>query len=138
MMKLTNFDAPTLREIRLDLQNALAAVEAKYGVKLTAGKAKYGNHSASMVIDMSTFDSKGSVVDLDREYLITNLRWLALEAKHLDQTIRIGNDSYKIQGYRRRRYAKPFSLTSQSNFKTYVASEASVRIALGLPSRHNF
>ena len=144
MMKLTKFDAPTIREIRADLQNAIAAVEAKYGMKLTAGKAKYATNSASIVIDMATFDTKGEVVDLAREFLITNLQWLALEPKHLEQTIRIGNDSYKIQGYRRRRFpvgrrhAKPFNLISQTNFKNYVASEATVRIALGLPSRHNF
>lgn len=139
MMKLTKFDAPTIREIRADLQNAIAAVEAKYGMKLTAGQAKYGTNSATIVIDMATFDTKGEVVDLAREFLITNLQWLALEPKHLEQTIRIGNDSYKIQGYRRRHaHAKPFRLISQTNFKNYVASEATVRIALGLPSRHNF
>lgn len=135
MMKLTKFDALTIREIRADLQTAIAAVEAKYGVKLTAGKAKYATKSATISIDMATFDAKGEVVDIDREFLLTNLTWLGLEAKHLDQVISIGNDTFKIQGYRRRRHAKPFSLISQTNSKTYVASSDTVRTALGLPRR---
>lgn len=135
MMKLTTFDKTALCNIRTDLQAAIAQVEAKYGIKLTAGKAKYSDKSASIQIDMSTFDSTGKVIDREREALLANLSWLGLKPEHLDQSIRIGNDSFKITGYKRARHSKPFSIVSMTNGMSYVTSDDAVRTALNLPRR---
>lgn len=135
-MKLATFDKTTLCNIRVDLQAAIAQVEAKYGIKLTAGKAKYSDKSASIQIDMATFDSTGKVVDREREALLANLTWLGLKPEHLDKTIQIGNDAFKIVGYKRARRTKPFSIVSMTNGMNYVTTEAAVRSALNLPKRH--
>lgn len=132
MMKLNKFDAPSLRDIRVDLQAAIASVEAKYGIKLTAGRAKYSEKSASMTIDMATFTSDGQIVDREREFLLANLNYLGLKAEHLERTILLGNDTFKLKGYNTRRYAKPFSVVSMTTGKTYVAGKYAVLTALGV------
>lgn len=134
-MKITTFDKPSIQTIRNELQMAVRDIECRYGIKLTAGRAKFSEKSASIVIDMATFDRNGNTVDREREYLVANLTWLGLKSEHLEAAVRIGNDTFKIGGYKRARYAKPFSLVSQTNGKTYVASEDTVRTALGLPRR---
>jgi hypothetical protein len=134
-MKITTFDKTTIQMIRAELQHAIRDIENRHGIKLTAGRAKFGQKSASITVDMATIDKNGQVVDNEREFLIANLTWLGLKSEHLETGVRIGNDTFKIGGYKRARYAKPFSLVSQTNGKTYVASEDTVRTALGLPRR---
>ena len=135
MMKITTFDKPSIQTIRNELQMAIRDIECRYGIKLTAGRAKYSERSASITIDLATIDQNGNTVNHEREFLLANLTWLGLQTSHVDATIQIGNDSYRISGYKRARRAKPFSLISCSNGKNYVASEHTVRAALGLPSR---
>lgn len=134
-MKINTFDKDTIKMIRGELQLAIRDIENRYGIQLTAGRAKFGQKSASISIDMATIDSNGEIVDHDREFLIANLTWVGLKSEHLDTAIRIGNDTFKINGYKRARYAKPFSLISMTNGQKYVASEDTVRTALGLPRR---
>lgn len=134
-MKINTFDKDTLKMIRAELQLAVRDIECRYGIQLTAGRAKFSEKSASMVIDMATIGQNGEVVDREREFLTANLSWLGLKSEHLSATITLGSDTFKLKGYKRARHAKPFSLVSMTNGKTYVASDSTVRTALGLPQR---
>jgi len=131
-MKINTFDKTTIQMIRTELQHAIRDIENRHGIKLTAGRAKFGQKSASIAIDMATIDNDGQIIDHDREFLIANLTWVGLKSEHLESVIRIGNDTFKINGYKRARYAKPFSLISMTNGQKYVARESTVRSALGL------
>lgn len=137
-MKIYSFDKETIRMIRSELQLAVRDIETRYGIQLTAGRAKYSEKSASMTIDMATISNNGEVLDREREFVIANLTWLGLKAEHLEATFRIGNDTFKLKGYKRARHAKPFSVVSVTTGMTYVTSDSSVRAGLGLPSRSNF
>lgn len=134
-MKINTFDKETIKAIRGELQLAIRSIENRYGIQLTAGRAKFSEKSASMTIDMATIGNNGEVVDREREFLTANLTWLGLKSEHLDATFRIGNDTFKLKGYKRARYAKPFSVVSMTTGMTYVTSDSSVRTGLGLPQR---
>jgi hypothetical protein len=135
MPKITTFDRPSIQTIRAEIQDAIRNIECRYGIKLTANRAKFSPKSGSITIDVFTMGADGEIIDHDREYLLDNLAWLGLKPEHVDAVVQIGSDTFKVNGYKRARRSKPFSVISTTNGRKYIASEDMVRSALGLPRR---
>lgn len=59
MIKITKFDKPTLRALRADIDAAVAAVGAKYGISVTAGNASFRDTSATFKLECALLNSDG-------------------------------------------------------------------------------
>ena len=98
MPKITKFDKPSVQTIRAEIQDAIRNIEFRYGIKLTANRSKFSPKSGSITIDVSTIDDAGEIIDHDREFLMDNLAWLDLKPEHVGAIIKIGNDTFKMNG----------------------------------------
>ena len=59
-MKVTNFDKPTIKAIRMAMDNALATVEKEYGITISTGNARFSGNEVTFKVKANTLDSSGS------------------------------------------------------------------------------
>ncbi len=59
MTKITKFDKPTLRALRVEIDLALAAVGAKHGISVTAGSASFRDNNATFKLECAMLNSDG-------------------------------------------------------------------------------
>lgn len=135
MPKITNLDAQTIDALRSEISMALKTIENRYGIVIKTGSCRYSSSSAQIKIEVATVSSTGEVIDSEASMLRRNIINLGLLPEHLERTIVIGGKTFKLAGYKKARYSKPFSLRCNEDGKTYVASDDQVRNGLGLPRR---
>ena len=132
MPKITKLDKLTIQTIRNEIGFALQEIENRYGIVLKTGRVRYTDTSATMEISIATIGESGEVIDVEMAALKANLRFLGLTEDHLKRPFTLGGKTFTLVGYKRARYAKPYSLMCHEDGKTYVARENQVRSALGL------
>ena len=49
-MKVTNFDKPTVKAIRMAMDKALATVEKEYGITIKTGNARFSGDEISFFV----------------------------------------------------------------------------------------
>ncbi len=59
MSKITEFNKPTLKALRADIDAALTAVGAKHGISLTAGNARFTGDNATFKLECALLNSDG-------------------------------------------------------------------------------
>ena len=129
-MNISQFDKQNIKALRVDIDAALKAVGTKYGIVLQAGRCKFMPKSAAFNLEASTISSDGDVITRELETLKHYMPLLGLTEAHVAQSFRLGNKTFKIDGYKPRCYAKPFQLRCIEDGRTYVATERDVKFAL--------
>ena len=56
-MQVTNFDKPTIKAIRMAMDNALATVEKEYGITISTGNARFSGNEVTFKVKANTVDS---------------------------------------------------------------------------------
>ena len=135
MPKITTLTAQNVETLRAEIALALKDIENRYGIVIKTGGCRYSNSSANLKIEIATVGSNGEVIDSEASMLRRNLINLGLLPEHLEKTIAIGGKTFKLAGYKKARYSKPFSLRCNEDGKLYVATDSQIRSALGLPRR---
>lgn len=130
---VAQLDKSFLQLLRSDIEGALQEIGRKRGVVIKAESCRFTPLSATMNLQIATISRTGEVVDLERSTLLRLLPYLHLGADALTTTFSLGGRTFKLAGYKKARYRKPFSLTCQSTGMTYVATESQVRTALKFP-----
>jgi len=59
MTKITKFDRPTLRALRVEIDAALAAVGAKHGISVTASGASFRDSNATFKLECAMLNNDG-------------------------------------------------------------------------------
>lgn len=125
-MNITSLDKNSLAVIRADVNAALAAVGKKHGLVFNLGSCKFYPTNAEFKLQVNTITNDGEVIDADKASLMRCANLLGLTAKDIETPISIGATEYKIVGYRRARYARPFTIMRVSDGKRFVTSEKDV------------
>lgn len=112
-MKITKFDKPTLKDLRPEIDAALAPLAAKYGIKLTAGNASFQANNVTFKLNGTIIDSSGNAKTQER---------MDLEALHpdlVDKKVSLsGGVVGTIVGYKTRAKKYPFLVrTSKGVYK---------------------
>ncbi len=131
-MMINQLDKQTLKTISAELDLAMKNIENRYGVVLRTGTCRFTSEAATMKIEIATRGTAGEVVDTELANLRRNLEYLGLRDENVGQTFTYGGKTYKLTGYKPKRYAKPYRLQCLNDGKTYVAPADMVRRGLGL------
>ena len=62
MTRITNFDKPTIKAIRVAMDDALAQVEKAYGIKISTGNARFSGNEVTFKVKANTVTSSGSAI----------------------------------------------------------------------------
>ena len=55
-MKVTNFDKPTIKAIRMAMDQALATVASEYGITINTGNARFSGNEVTFKVKANTVD----------------------------------------------------------------------------------
>ena len=129
----TLITSQSLREIRVDIDAALAAVGAKHGLVLKAANATYNaaGTNATFKLEVNAVQS-GEVVTKEAADLKQYMRRLGLNDSHLTQVFRVGGMSVTLTGYRRKASTKPFLVKTVSGDNEYIVPADMVYSGLGI------
>ena len=133
---IKTFDSQNLKELRKDIDAALASVKAKHGVSLSLGNISYdptiGRATTKMTMfvvgDGAAATDPRAVAEAKRiaEFKVAAESY-GLKVEQLGATFTYGRDTYKLAGLNTKARKRPVLGTSLRDGKTYVFPEEVIR-----------
>jgi len=110
-MKVTNFDKPTVKAIRMAMDKALAKVEKEYGITIKTGNARFSGDEVTFKVKANTMGDNGTVNT--REANMWNLYADMNGLGHLSvgDTVNLQGKSFTIAGWNTRARKSPVNIT---------------------------
>jgi hypothetical protein len=127
----TTITKPFLQALRIDIDNALAAVATKHGISLTAGNASFTDNTATIKVNAALLVG-GRAATKEQETLKLYQKILGISDKQMTAGFTLGTKRFVLDGYKTSRTSKPFVIREVSTDKLYVASEDQIHRALGI------
>ena len=126
-MKVTNFDKPTVKAIRMAMDKALAQVEKEYGITIKTGNARFSGDEVTFKVKANTMGDNGTVNT--REANMWNLYADMNGLGHLSvgDTVNLQGKSFTIAGWNTRARKSPVNITD-SNGRGYKCSVEMVKM----------
>jgi len=125
-MKIQQFDRQSLRELRVDLDSAMASIAAKYGIQLSAGNISFNSDTATIKVAAGIIKN-GTVVTPEAKAFDQYKRLVGLGNLNVGDTIDLQGSLYTITGYKPRSTKSPVVVTKVSNGLSYKVSADMVR-----------
>ena len=114
-MKVTNFDKPTIKAIRLAMDNALANVAQEWGITINTGNARFSGNEVTYKVKANIVDGATGTA-ITKEAQAWDLYKQSIGLGHLDvgDTIQLQGKSFTITGYNTRARKSPINITDSS------------------------
>ena len=118
-MKISSFDRNTVKNLRNDIDKALATLSKKYGIEISAGNASFTSSNVTYKVQAAVKASGGIVMTKEASdfNLYANIN---LPGFKLGQTISLQGKEYTIAGWKVRAQRNPVIVTR--NGKSYRVS----------------
>jgi hypothetical protein len=97
-----NINKDLLKNLRADIDAALAAVASKYDIALKTGGCRFTETNATFKLEASVKSDGGKVITKDMQALISYKRLLGVTDGHLDTPFTFRGDVYVLAGYKPR------------------------------------
>lgn len=125
------FDHSSIEALRLDINSALAALGQKHGLKLTAGSCRFGPEACTFKLAIATVVAGSSeVIDSEASALKTHQPFMGVTLEKLTSAFTYQQYAFRVTGYRRSCYRRPFRCIDSRSGKTYMLSP--LQVAQGL------
>jgi len=126
-MKISNFDKPSIKAIRLAMDQALAKVEKQYGVKISTGNARFSADEVTFKVKANVI-SKGGIVKT-KEAQAWDLYAPTQGLGHLSvgDSIELQGKSFTIKGYNTRARKSPINIEDH-NGRGYKCSVSMLKM----------
>ena len=112
------FDKPTIKQLRHDINDALAEVAAEYGVVIRAGNCTFSDSNAKFKLSVNSISDDGVVLTQERTDL------MAAFPNMVDKCIRINDEVYMVYGYKRSATKYPFMIKHLITGRRHKCSRA--------------
>lgn len=110
-MKVTNFDKPTIKAIRMAMDNALATVEKEYGITISTGNARFSGNEVTFKVKANTMGNDGTVNTKEAQMFDLYKNSIGLGHLNVGDTINLQGKSFTIAGYNTRARKSPINIT---------------------------
>ena len=126
-MKVTNFDKPTIKAIRMAMDQALATVASEYGITINTGNARFSGNEVTFKVKANTTSTDGvaNTKEADNFELYKNsigLGWL-----EVGDQIMLQGKYFTLKGYNTRARKSPIQI-EDSNGRGYKCSVEMVKM----------
>ena len=110
-MQVTNFDKPTIKAIRLAMDNALANVASEYGITINTGNASFSGNEVTFKVKANTVDGATGTA-ITKEAQMFDLYKGSEGIGHLSvgDTITLQGKSFILRGYNTRARKSPIQI----------------------------
>ena len=126
-MKVTNFDKPTVKAIRMAMDNALAKVEKEYGITIKTGNARFSGNEVTFKVKANTLGNDGTVNTKEANMWDLYADMNGLGHLKVGDTVNLQGKSFTIAGWNTRARKSPVNITDQ-NGRGYKCSVAMVKM----------
>ncbi len=126
-MKVTNFDKPTIKVIRLAMEKALAEVGEEYGVKISAGNATYTEDEVTFKVKANTIGSNGTVQSKEASNWSLYAPIHGLGSLSVGDEVKLQGKTFTIAGWNTRAKKSPINI-DDSEGKGYKCSVDMVKV----------
>ena len=109
-MKITSFDRNTVKNLRSDIDSALAILSKKYGIEISAGNASFTASNVTYKVQASVKASNGIVMTKEAtDFGLYATR--SLPGFKVGQTIDLQGKQYTITGWKARAQKNPVQVS---------------------------
>ena len=126
-MKISNFDKPSIKAIRVAMDAALAKVEKQYGVKISTGNARFSNDEVTFKVKANVIGTGGVVKTKEAQAWDIYASTQGLGHLSVGDTIQLQGKSFTIAGYNTRARKSPINITD-SNGRGYKCSVSMLKM----------
>ena len=126
-MKVTNFDKPTVKAIRMAMDNALAKVEKEYGITIKTGNARFSGDEVTFKVKANTMGNDGTVNTKEANMWDLHADMNGLGHLKVGDTVNLQGKSFTIAGWNTRARKSPVNITDAQG-RGYKCSVAMVKM----------
>ena len=119
-MKITSFDRNTVKNLRSDIDSALAILSKKYGIEISAGNATFTASNVTYKVQAAVKADSGVVMTKEAIDFIYHFDF------KLGQKINLQGKEYVISGWKARAQKNPITVTRDG--RTYRVSLDMIRM----------
>jgi hypothetical protein len=123
-MKITSFDRTTVKNLRNDIDSALAALSKKYGIEITAGNASFTSSNVTYKVQAAVKSSNGMTMTKEASDFNLYAKY-SLPGFNLGQAIDLQGKEYVIAGWKARAQKNPVIVSRGG--KTYRVSTEMIK-----------
>ena len=109
-MRVTNFDKPTIKAIRLAMDSALAQVEKDYGIKISTGIARFSGNEVTFKVKANTVTSGGKAITKEAQMFDIVKHQEGIGHLSVGDTVTLQGKSFTITGYNTRARKSPINI----------------------------
>ena len=109
-MKVTNFDKPTIKAIRMAMDNALAKVEKEYGITISTGNARFSGNEVTFKVKANTQSSDGTANTKEADNFELYKNSIGLGWLNVGDQIMLQGKYFTLKGYNTRARKSPIQI----------------------------
>jgi hypothetical protein len=109
-MKVSNFDKPSIKAIRIAMDEALAKVSKEYGIKISTGNARFSNDEVTFKVKANTIGTGGVVKTKEAQAWDIYANMNGLGHLSVGDSVQLQGKSFTIKGYNTRARKSPINI----------------------------
>jgi hypothetical protein len=113
-MKITSFDKPSIKAIRVSINDAMKKVEEEYGIKISAGNASFSNNEVTFKLKANVIGDGGVVQTREAQAWDIYASQHGLSHLAVGDTIELMGKSFTISGYNTRARKSPINIVDMN------------------------
>jgi len=125
-MKVSNFDKPSIKAIRIAMDEALAKVEKQYGIKISTGNARFSGDEVTFKVKANTIGTGGQVQTREAQNWAMMAEINGLGHFSVGDVIQLQGKSFTIKGWNTRARKSPINIEDM-NGRGYKCSVSMVK-----------
>lgn len=129
-MKITAFDKPSCRALRIAVEAKLQEVAKEFGIAIKTGNGTFTRSNFNFKVEACVFANDGTVLSKEAEEFKRFAPSYGLEASDLGKEFVLRGETYKIKGLSSRSTKFPIFATKLSDGKCYKFPEDMVKTLL--------
>ena len=126
-MKISNFDKPSIKAIRLAMDAALAKVEKQYGVKISTGNARFSADEVTFKVKANVIGTGGVVKTKEAQAWDLYASSQGLGHLSVGDSVELQGKSFTIKGYNTRARKSPINI-EDCNGRGYKCSVSMLKM----------
>ena len=126
-MKISNFDKPSIKAIRLAMDAALAKVEKQYGVKISTGNARFSADEVTFKVKANVIGTGGVVKTKEAQAWDLYASSQGLGHLSVGDSVELQGKSFTIKGYNTRARKSPINIEDH-NGRGYKCSVSMLKM----------
>ena len=125
-MKVSNFDKPSIKAIRIAMDEALAKVSKEYGIKISTGNARFSGDEVTFKVKANTIGSGGKVQTKEAQAWDIYSKMNGFDHLAVGDCVQLQGKSFTIAGWNTRARKSPIEIEDQAG-RSYKCSIAMLK-----------